>query len=416
MWRFDLSNVDTPLAALDSTFRRAYGRLVAALTRRLGAQRLELAEDAVQEALVRALDRWPRGTDLPTSIDGWLLRVAYNIAIDALRRESRLEPLAARHDRDVDLQPPTIDDELALIFLCCHPSLARSAQVALTLRIAAGLTPRQIGLAFLTNETTIAQRLVRAKQRLRQLDAPFEVPEPALVPERLDAVLDALYLMFAEGFSPSDGDEAMKDELWREALRLARLLTDQPITAVPAAEAMRALFCFQSARAKTRRADDGSLLLLSEQDRTRWDRSLIEEGFAALNRASRGTELSRFHVEAGIAACHAAAPTYVATDWEQILFLYDTLRARLPSPVVEVNRAVAVAMVSGAAAGLDELDSIPERELISRYPYALAAYADLHASVGHLEEARAYLASALEHQPAESQRRLIKRKLAALQP
>jgi len=386
---------------------------VAALTRRLGAQQLELIEDAVQGAMVRVLERWPN-SEVPDRLEGWLLRVAYNLAVDTMRRESRLDPLPAEHDGQMDVPFPALDNELLLMFLCCHPSLARAAQVALTLKIACGLTVQQIALAFLSNETTVGQRLVRAKQRLRQVGARFEMPDPEQLPGRLDPILDALYLMFSEGYSPSDGEMAIKDELCREALRLSRLLTAQPVTATPAAEALRALFCFQASRAGARRADDRSLLLLHEQDRRCWDTTLILEGFCALDRARRGDELSRFHLEAGIAACHAAAPSHQATDWPQILFLYDALRERSPSPVVDVNRAIAVAMVSGAPAGLDELDSIPERELIDSYPYALAAYAELHTSLGHLDEARAYLARALKRQPAHVQRLLLQRKLAAL--
>jgi len=386
---------------------------VAALTRRLGAQQLELIEDAVQAAMVRALERWP-SSEVPDRVEGWLLRVAYNRAVDAMRRESRLETLPAERGGQMDVPLPALDDELRLMFLCCHPSLTKAAQVALTLKIACGLTVQQIALAFLTNEITIGQRLVRAKQRLRQVGARFELPDPEQLPGRLEPILDVLYLMFSEGYSPTDGEAAIKDELCREALRLARLLTEQPSTATPAAEALRALFCFQASRADARRADDGSLLLLHEQDRGRWDTTLIREGFCALGRARRGDELSRFHLEAGIAACHAAAPSHQATDWPQILFLYDALRERSPSPVVEVNRAIAVAMVSGAPAGLDQLDSIPERELIDSYPYALAAYAELHTSLGHLDEARAYLARALEHQPSQVQRLLLERKLAGL--
>jgi RNA polymerase sigma-70 factor (ECF subfamily) len=193
-----------------------------------------------------------------------------------------------------------------------------------------------------------------------------------------------------------------------------RLLTDRPRTATPAAEALRALLCFHASRAPARIAADGSLLLLPEQDRARWDASLVEEGMAHLDRAARGEELSRHHIEAGIAACHAAAPSHAATDWPRILRLYDALRVRAPSPVVEVNRAFAVGMVHGASAGLDELDAIPERDLVAGYPYALATYAELHASLGNLAEARVYLRRALEQQPAGAQRVLLARKLAAL--
>jgi RNA polymerase sigma-70 factor, ECF subfamily len=370
----------------------------------------------VQEATVRALERWTQ-VGVPERADGWLLRVAHNAAVDAIRREERLASLPDESgDGQAGDEPaPAVDDELCLMFLCCHPALSRAAQVALTLKIACGFTTQQIALAFLTEDKTLAQRIARAKQRLRQEGARFELPGADELPARLEPILDVLYLVFNEGYAPTDGEDAIKDDLCSEALRLSRVLTDLPPTATPAAEAERALFCFQASRAPARRADDGSLLLLPEQDRTRWDAALMEEGFELLARAARGDELSRFHLEAGIAACHAAATGYHAADWAKIVYLYDVLRARAPSPVVEVNRAVAVAMLSGALAGLDELDAIPERDLIGRYPYALAAYAELHTSLGQIEQARAYLARALEHQPSRLQRKLLERKLAGLE-
>jgi RNA polymerase sigma-70 factor, ECF subfamily len=398
-------------ASLEAATRTHYPQIVAALTRRFGAAHLAVIEDAVQTAMVRALERW--AGNVPDRADSWLLRVAYNQTVDALRAATRLGPLLEEY-QSAELAAPSVDDELALIFLCCHPALSRAAQLTLTLKVACGLTPRQIAIAFLTSEPTVEQRLVRAKQRLRELEESFDIPDPEHLPTRLGSILEVLYLMFTEGYSPADGAVAVRDELCREALRLARLLTDSPRTDMPAVEALRALFCFQYARASSRSLEDGSLLMLFEQDRSRWDRDLIEEGFAALQRARQGEALSRFHLEAGIAAYHAAARDYQSTDWQQILFMYDALRARFPSLVVDVNRAVAVAMVGGAAVGLDELDSIPERELVNRYPYALATYAELHTSLGHVEEARAYLTRALKCQPSTAQRRLLQRKLAAL--
>jgi predicted RNA polymerase sigma factor len=391
------------------------GRLVAALTRRFGAAHLELIEDAVQGALARALERWPAG-GVPDRPDAWLVRVAYNLVLDALRQGSQLTELPPEYEAAADeVQLGVVDDALALIFLCCHPSLPRAAQLALTLQVACGFSAQQIGRAFLTADTTIAQRTVRAKQRLRQVGARFELPSEEELPGRLGPILDVLYLMFGEGYSPTHGEMPINGELCREALRLARLLTGQPVTATPTAHALHALVCLLAARANARRADDGSLLLLAEQDRERWDEALVNEGFRALTRARQGDELSRYHLEAGIAACHAAARSYQATDWPRILLLYDALRQCSPSPVVDVNRAVAVSMVRGAAAGLDELDSIPERELMESYPFALATYAELHASLGHLGEARMYLERALGQRPSVQQRRLLERKLGALQ-
>src|SRR5262249_39654524 len=233
---------------------------------------------------------------------------------------------------------------------------------------------------------------------------------------RLDGILDVLYQLFTEGYATTVGESGIDATLCNESLRLARLLTEDARLTTPAAEALRALFCFHIARVPARQGDDGSLLFLHEQDRSRWDQVLLSEGFDLLGRSSRGIETSRFHIEAGIAACHAAAPSYAETDWPQIAFLYDGLRAITPSPVVEVNRAFAIAMCRGAQAGIDELDAIPERDLIARYPYALATYAELHSSLGQFDRARAYPDRALEQQPSSAERALLQRKRAALGP
>jgi RNA polymerase sigma-70 factor (ECF subfamily) len=227
-------------------------------------------------------------------------------------------------------------------------------------------------------------------------------------------MLDVLYIVFSEGFNPTDDDAALDSGLCNEALRLVRLLTETKATAVPEAFALRALLCFHASRVPARVADDGSLLLIPEQERARWDRALLSEAFTCLNDAGTGTVLTRFHIEAAIAACHALATTYATTDWARIADLYDLLRQCSPSVVVDVNRALAKAMDSGARVGLDELDAIPEREVLGRYPYALAAYADLHASLGNIDEARAYLDRALANQSSPAQYALLKRKRAAL--
>jgi RNA polymerase sigma factor (sigma-70 family) len=391
--------------------------LIAALIRRFGVEHLALIENAVQEAGLRALTSWSDDSG-SAQLEGWLLRVAHNVAVDALRREKKVVALADHHLGAIDPVPPPspeLDDELRLIFLCCHPELPRAAQIALTLRVAYGFTTAQIARAFLADERTIAQRIVRAKQRLRELGTTFDLPEPDEVPSRLRAILDVLYQLFTEGYSTTNSEVGIDDELCEESLRLARLLTDDERWTSPAAEALRALFCFHVARAPSRCTEDGSLVLLHEQDRSRWDPALLDEGFVFLARSSRGQEASRFHIEAGIAACHAQAKSYADTDWEEIVALYDLLRRESPSPVVDVNRALAVAMCRGAVAGLDELDAIPERELLARYPYALATYAELHASLGHLEEARAFLDRALEQQTSPVERALLRRKRAGLE-
>lgn len=389
------------------------GRVIAALTRRFGVARLPLIENAAQDACLRALEHWGEN-GVPEEAERWLVRVAHNALIDTLRRERLVAPL--EDSLDIPAEPPELDsdDELRLTFLCCDPMLTRAAQIALVLNIVFGLTAQQIATALLSDERTVAQRIVRAKQRLREAGARFDLPPQAQLPARIGVVLDVLYMVFTEGYHPSLYDISVDTSLCNEALRLTRLLTQSRLTATPASFALRALLCLHVSRLPARLADDGSLLLIQEQDRARWDGSLIQEAFQCLASAGQGAELSRFHLEAAIAACHVVSPTWAGTDWGRIVELYDMLRAQAPSPVVDVNRALAIGMLRGARAGLDELDAIPERALVARYPYALAAYADLHASLGQLEEARAYLDRALRHQSAGAQHALLVRKRAAL--
>ncbi|MEP6941143.1 MAG: DUF6596 domain-containing protein, partial [Rudaea sp.] len=259
-----------------------------------------------------------------------------------------------------------------------------------------------------------AQRIVRAKLGLREAGVRFMMPSANELKPRIEAVLDVLYVAFSEGSHPTEDDTMLDNALCQEALYLVRALTKGRHTAIPAAHALQALLCFHASRIPARLADDGSLLLMQEQDRTRWDQALVAEGFACLESAGAGDNLSRFHIEAAIAACHALGSTYATTDWPHIVELYDLMQLRAPSLVVDVNRAIAVAMCSGAPAGIELLDAIPERALLARYPFALAAYADLHASLGHLQEAREYLDRALAHQSAPAQRALLTRKRFAL--
>jgi RNA polymerase sigma-70 factor (ECF subfamily) len=408
--------------ALERAFRTAHGRLIGALVRRFGMLHLGLVENAVQQAGLRALERFPPSRigpraseeDRASELEGWLLRVAHNLVVDALRQDKRIVEVEDDHLGVAPAGGTALDDELCLIFLSCHPALPRAAQIALTLRIVYGFSTAQIARAFLSDERTIAQRIVRAKQRLREEGTRFELPEPDEVPSRLVPILDVLYQLFTEGYATTDSEAGIDDALCDESLRLLRVLTDDVRWTSPAAEALRALACFHVARAPARLADDGSLLLLHEQDRAAWDPALLGEGFAFLARSARGQAVSRFHLEAGIAACHAKASSYATTDWKEIVRLYDLLRAASPSPVVDVNRALAVAMCRGAVAGLDELDAIPERELLGRYPYALATYAELHASLGHVERAQAFLDRALAQQTSPAERALLRRKRAAL--
>jgi len=325
--------------------------------------------------------------------------------------------VSVRSEKDLERGAPPVtealDDELCLMFLCCHPVLPRGAQIALTLRVAYGFTTAQIARGFLSGERTISQRIVRAKERLRSERVRFELPTEDELPSRLEAILDVIYQLFTEGHASRESG-GLDRALCEESLRLTRLLTAQPRTSTPSAHALRALICFHQARAATRVAEDGSLLLLQEQARGRWDEALLAEGFEQLDCAARGELATRFHFEAGIAACHAAATSFATTDWIRILELYDGLRDVAPSPIIEINRAFALAMCQGARAGIDELDAIPERELIERYPYGLATYAELHASLGETEVALGYLDRALLLQSSRAEHALLVRKRAAL--
>jgi len=332
--------------------------------------------------------------------------------IDTLRRDTALRPLDAAVD---NADPPLVheDHELRRIFLCCSPVLSRAAQIALALNAAFGFTCAQIAAAFGSDEPTITHRVRSAKQRLRDERIQFEIPDGGALPSHLAAVLDVLYIVFSEGYRATC-DAAPDIGLCAATLRLVRLLTYARLTAVPDAFALRALLCFHSARLPARVGDDGSLLLISEQDPARLDRALLAEAFWCRELARTGSGRSRFHLKAAIAACHALGSMRGTTEWSRIVDLYELLRERAPTVAVDVNRALAIAMCSGARAGLDELDAIPERDVLMRHPYALVTYADLHASLGNIDQARACLDRALAQQMAPAQRAMLRRKHAAL--
>jgi RNA polymerase sigma-70 factor (ECF subfamily) len=340
---------------------------------------LDLAEEVVQEALLRALRVWPyRG--VPRHPEAWLRRVARNRAVDLLRREGTVEISVDPSDLG-ELDPgsaaaPDGDDELAMVFMCCHPSLPPDAQVALTLRTVGGLSTDEIAAAFLTRRSTIQQRIVRAKGTLSKGRITLDLPHGESLAHRREAVMAVLYLMFSEGHAATQGEALVRFELCAEALRLARLVADHPDVSGPDAHALVALLLFQSSRLGARVAPGDILVLLEDQERSRWDRSLMAEGFHHLARATEASHVSRYHVEAGIAAGHAAAGSWNDTDWPRILDLYDLLSRLAPSPVVAVNRAVAVAMARGPEEGLEALSAVA--------PENLPGYYLLPATRGHL--------------------------------
>lgn len=409
---------------VDDLFRRHAGRIVAALTRVTGLGHLDLAEDAVQDAMIQALRRWPF-QGVPENPEGWLFRVARNRAADRLRRRALWRHKAAELAASVvSLQPPAAarhprltgeveDDRLRMMFACCHPVLSRDAQVALTLKVVCAFSVAETARAFLTTRPVMAQRLVRAKRRLRDGGVALEIPGAASLPQRLDAVLEAIYLLFNEGHAASEGEDLIRWDLCREAVRLAELVCRHPLTAQPKAHALAALLLFQAARLPGRIDAHGELLLLAEQDRSLWDRGCIGPGMAHLGAAANGDEISDYHLEAEIAACHTLGDSWESTDWRRILRTYDALLERNPSPVVAVNRVVALAQVEGAAVGLEGLTRC-SGWLPDDYLPGHVARGALAADAGHTTLARESFARALSLSPRPPTRRYLERRLAEL--
>jgi RNA polymerase sigma-70 factor (ECF subfamily) len=415
---------------VDHIFRHEFGRMVSHLTRILGARRLSIAEDAVQHAMLQALQHWPFH-GVPNHPKAWLIQVAYHRALDVLKKDRRLDftddeaeleltrqidPRQAR--APVHFTAEVADEQLALIFVCCHPALARPASVALTLKVVCGFSVAEIARAFLTNNIAINQRLVRAKRTLRDMSISqnlrFEVPSPDQLPERLEAVLDVLYLLFTEGYAATSGDQLIKNDLCAEAIRLTTALTQNPATTRPEVHALLALMLFQAARLSTRTDAAGDLLLLEEQDRSLWDHAMIHRGLRHLSHSAAGETLSTYHLQAEIASIHATTPDFTLTDWQNILNLYDFLQDLQPTPVVLINRAIALAQVQGPCAGLDALESIPYDEPSQRYRLRHAAQGEFHRQLGNLTQARTFFQRALTYAQTEPERRFLERKLHTL--
>jgi RNA polymerase sigma-70 factor (ECF subfamily) len=390
--------------SVERIFREEYGRAVAVLVRVFGD--IDLAEEAVQEAFTAAVQRWPE-SGAPPSPAGWIITTARNHAIDRLRRDAKRADKHAQaallsNEHESAEERAVGDERLRLIFTCCHPALSMNAQVALTLRLLGGLTTPEIARALLVPELTLAQRIVRAKNKIRDAGIPYRVPREADLPDRTAAVLAVVYLIFNEGYAASSGDRLVRDDLCAEAIRLGRVLAEL-MPDEPEAIGLLALMLLTAARRPARVGADGTLVLLADQDRGAWDRGLIVEGHELVRRCLRRNRPGPYQIQAAINAVHTDAPSAGATDWPQIVRLYNQLMALAPSPVVELNRAVAVAELDGPAAALRLVDSLPLR----RYHVFHAVRADLLRRLGHAEEARAAYTEAIEQAGNEAERRFL---------
>jgi RNA polymerase sigma factor (sigma-70 family) len=414
---------DTPQVSsiVEHLFRHESGKMVAILTGIFGLDHLSLAEDVVQEALARAFQTWPF-YGVPDNPSAWIMRTARNLALDVVRREKVFrdkEPEVVRlMDREIPgpdnvifPEQEIVDDRLRMMFVCCHPLIPPEAQVALALKTLGGFSVTEIGRAFLTTDAAIAKRLTRAKQKIREAQIPFEIPAGEELGRRLEGVLQSLYLLFNEGYKASSGDKLIREDVCAEAIRLAGLLAEHPAGNRPQTHALLALMLFSAARLPARLDSEGNLLRLQDQDRALWDQPMIVRGMYHLTRSAAGNEISEYHLQAGIAASHSMARDYASTDWKRILTLYNQLKEFDASPIVALNRAVALAEVDGPQAGIEAIRAIPDLPALESYYLLHAVLGELELRLNHRGAAAAHFRKSLELTEMKSELMFLKKRL-----
>lgn len=427
-----MPDAETPAAApapggisqlAEHLFRQESGKLVSVLTGIFGIERLQMAEDVVQEALVRALQTWPF-YGVPKNPAAWLMQTSRNLALDMIRREKRflekqpeiIATIEQRIPESGEGDTPMFEDEikdgrLRLFFACCHPLIPPEAQIALALKTLCGFSPAEIAKAFLTSEAAIAKRLTRARQSIQEQKIPFEIPSGEELSPRLDGVLQSIYLLFNEGYKASSGDNLVRAELCHEAIRLANLLIEHASANQPRTHALLALMLLDAARLPARTDAEGKIVRLKEQDRSTWDRALIHLGIQHLAEAATGDDLSEYHLQAGIAAFHCTAPDYDSTNWPAILAQYDRWMQISDSPVVALNRAVALAKVEGPEAGLRAVEAVAKKKQLESYYLTYAVLGEFEAQLGRFEEATQHLRKALQLTELKSERSFLSKRL-----
>ena len=406
---------------VEHLFRHEAGKMVATLTGIFGIEHLTLAEDVVQEALARALQTWPF-YGVPKNPAAWIMRASRNLALDVVRRqkifrdkEAEIIRLAEQKDPGPEVaifpEQEIADDRLRMMFVCCHPLIPADAHVALALKTLCGFSVSEIARAFLTTEAAIAKRLTRAKQKIRDARIPFEIPTGEELIRRLDGVLQSLYLLFNEGYKASSGEKLVRAEICDEAIRLTGLLAEHAVGNLPRTHALLALMLLNAARIPTRVDGEGNLLRLQEQDRACWDRPMIGRGMFHIAKSAAGEEITEYHLQAGIAACHCAARDYASTDWRQILELYDRLIEFDDSPVVALNRAVALAEVSGPQAGIEAVGAIQNLQSLESYYLLYAVLGEFESRLNRSDAAAAHFRRSLELAQIKSEQAFLSKRL-----